>query len=911
MKKWLILISLLLAVNVVAQGEQVLDYQQYELENGLEVILVRDVSAPVVAVDVWYRVGGANDPEGRSGFAHLFEHMMFQGTANLPKGELDRLVESAGGFLNAYIAVDRTAYYEALPSHQLPLGLWLEADRMASLAVTRTNLDNQRAVVIEEFQQRYGNSPYGFGILELLTRPYNYEPYQTPVIGNIDDLNKATLEEIRAFHDTYYVPNNATLAVVGDIDFDETRDLVEQFFGEIPRGETPPQLPEWEMTEQPEADFVTIEDDLIRTPAVLIGYETPPRQHPDYPALQIVNYVLSSGASSRLAAALTDTGLATSANTVVLDNYGPSLFGVILLPNGDVTLDAVETAFYEELERLASESVDEVELDKAINQLRAESISGLETAFALAESVQAANFYYDDPEAVFTEINAFSAVTPDDITRVIETYLAPTDRHVIYVESGDPVVADDPQPAISAVGDETDDEFEVDFALSITEPPAPLPVTEFNFPTISELTLDNGMELVVIESPELPVISASLYMRGGASLVSPEQTGLADMTATLLTRGTETRTAQELAGTIEQEGGSIGASASNDSLSISMFALSEDTPLVFELLGDVVFNASFPQEELDVAMQRFETSLENTLADPTALAPRAFSRLVYEDHPYGNVTTLNTLANIDREDVVDYYASLAHPENAFLIVSGDITTDAALELAEATFGDWSVEGEPSTVTFAPLEEDEPGVSYYLVDVPGAAQAQIVLGNIGIDGANPDRYTLSVLNNILGSGFQSRLFQNIREDKGYSYSIGSRFNYPVDIGTFRISTSVRSDTVDEALTEIFYEVERIQDEPVGERELTDTQSGMIGRYALQLERTAAYANQIAAFKLRGIPASDLSIYPGEVAAVSAESLQMMAQTYIPDNLIVVVSGDAEVLLPELENITDDVTLLEAE
>jgi len=317
-------VVLLFSGLVVAADEQSLDLEHYQLDNGLEVILVRDTSAPTVAVDIWFRVGSANDPEGKSGFAHLFEHLMFEGSPHVPSGTMDHLLERVGGSSNAYVSADYTAYYDTVPSHQLPLALWIEADRLGGLNVTQESLDNQRAIVIEELQRSYDNRPYGSAVKALITVPYSYEPYKRPAIGNIDDVNSAQIEDVFAFHRTYYVPNNATLVIAGDIDLEVTRTMVEELFGPIPRGDDPPALPEFAPQDQAEAEFITIEDPFINLPALLVAYEIPPLVHEDYPALDVLSRILSVGDSSRLAKRLVDTGKALQADAWIFDNRDPA-----------------------------------------------------------------------------------------------------------------------------------------------------------------------------------------------------------------------------------------------------------------------------------------------------------------------------------------------------------------------------------------------------------------------------------------------------------------------------------------------------------------------------------------------------------------------------------------------------------
>lgn len=896
----------LLAGLSLAQAEQQLNYEQYTLDNGLEVILVQDASAPTVAVDVWYNVGGANDPDGKSGFAHLFEHMMFEGSANLPEGGIDDLVTTAGGILNAYTTIDITAYYEALPAHQLPLALWLEADRMAGLPVTQTNLDNQRAIVIEELQLRVTNSPYGEAIEDLLTIPHTYEPYQRRVIGSIEDINAAVVEDVKAFHRTYYLPNNATLVVAGDIDFDVTRQLVDDLFGQIPAGDEPPALPEYIPVEQDEAQIITMEDPLINLPAVFIGYETPPRTSEDYPALSLLARILSVGDSSRLAQKLLDTGQAIVADSIVLDNRGPSLFGVLLLPNMGVDVEAVEQVFYDELQLILDEGVPQEELDKAIAIIQADRVLELETAFNLAESVQVANYYFGDPQAVYTEIEAFEAVTSEDIQRVLADYLDEKDRHVIYVNTSDASPSPPVEPAVSE--DTGDDEPDYRYVIDQSEPPEALEVSEFTLPEISEFTLDNGLEVVVIEQPNMPIISLDMIFAGGAAGVPDDLAGLAGITGALIVRGTESQTAQEIAGAIEQVGGLVGSGGGQDSLSVGAFALINDAELAFDLVADMVLNADFPESEVERERQASISGLEANLAEPSFVANQTFGELLYANHPYGASATFDSLEAITRDDIVAFYASQAKPDNAVFIIAGEITAEEGLAKAEEYFGEW--EGETDTIDF-PMTETQTETQIYLVDRPGSTQADFIIGNIGLDGDSLDFFPVRVMNDVLGGTFASRLVRNIREEKGYTYSIGSGFSFPADVGVFRISAAVRNDVIGAAIQEVFNEIERVQSEPFTDEELANSKSGIIGRFALSLETYQDFVDAVVSYKIRGVDLSRLSEYPQLVQDVTTDDVLEVANEYIQsENFVIVVVGDASEIQDQLEEIAP-VTLIESD
>ena len=904
----LFLLVLLLASGLaVAAGEQQLDLERYWLDNGLEVILVRDTTAPTVAVNIWYRVGSANDPEGKSGFAHLFEHMMFEGSPHIPNNGMDQLLEPVGGSSNAYAGKDYTAYYETVPSHQLPLALWIEADRMGGLDVTQVNLDNQRAIVIEELQQSYDNRPYGTAVKALLTVPYSYEPYKQPTIGNIEDVNNAQIEDVIAFHRTYYVPNNATLVVAGDIDFEATKALIEDLFAPIPRGDDPPALPDFVPVEQDEAEFITIEDPFINLPALLVAYEIPPLVHEDYPAMDVLSRVLSVGDSSRLAKRLVDTGKALQADAWIFGNQGPGLFAFILLGNVGVDMAELETASYEELQRIIDEGVPQEELDKVIAGIRSRNILGLETALGLAESIQSANYFSGDPQAVFSGINRYQAVTSEDIQRVALEYLEESDRHVFNVVETD---AEAPPP-VEPYAAEEDVEMEPDYRYVIeqSEPPPPLDSNAFNLPTITENVLDNGLEVVVIEQPSMPIISLDVYLAGGSTAQPTELPGTAGITGYLISRGTETRSAQDIAGAIEQVGGAVNSYGSSDLLQLGVFALIEDAELAFDMLADMTLNANFPENEFERERAEWISSLEASLAQPASVARRIFDNRLYgSEHGYGNLYTVESLEAITREDIVAFYEERRQPDNAVLIIAGAITTEEGLAYAEQHFADW--EGSAEAIRYPALPENS-GQQILLVDRPGSTQATFRLGNIGIQGDSMDYFPARVLNHVLGGTFSSRLVQNIREEKGYTYSIGSGFSYPADIGYFRVSGAVRNDVVAPALEEVLHEIERIQTEPLTEQEINDARDGIVGEWVFGLETYQDFVEAVASYKNRGVELDRLNMWLSHIKDVSGEDVLDVASRYIhPEDFIIVVVGDASEIQEQLETL-GEVTLVEAE
>ena len=902
-----ILVLLLLSGFSVAASEQTLDLEHYWLDNGLEVILVRDATAPTVAVDIWYRVGSANDPEDKSGFAHLFEHMMFEGSPHIPNNTMDQLLEPVGGSSNAYVGKDYTAYYDTVPSHQLPLALWIEADRMGGLDVTQENLDNQRAIVIEELQRSYDNRPYGTAVKALTTLPYSYEPYKRPAIGNIEDVNAAQIEDVIDFHRTYYVPNNATLVVAGNIDFEVTKTMIEDLFAPIPRGDDPPALPEFLPVDQAEAEHITIEDPFINLPALLVAYEIPPAVHEDFPALNVLASILSVGDSSRLAKRLVDTGKALQADAWIFDNQGPGLFSFILLGNVGIDLAELEQASYEELQRIIDEGVPQEELDKVIARIRSSNILGLETALGLAESVQSANYYSGDPQAVFSGIDRYQAVTSEDIQRVALEYLEDSDRHVFNVVETD---ADAPPPVEPyAAEDAVETEPDYRYVIEQSEPPPPLDSNEFNFPNITETVMDNGLEVVVIEQPNMPIISLDVYLAGGSTAQPTDLPGTAGITGYLISRGTETRSAQDIAGAIEQVGGAVNSVGGSDSLQLGVFALIEDADLAFDLLADMTLNANFPENEFERERAEWISSLEAGMAQPSFVARRIFdNRLYSSEHGYGNLYTFESLEAITRADIVAFYESRRQPDNALLIIAGAITTEEGLAYAEQHFADW--EGSAEAITYPALPENS-GQQILLVDRPGSTQANFRLGNIGIQGASLDYFPARVLNHVLGGTFSSRLVQNIREEKGYTYSIGSGFSYPADTGYFVVTADVRNDVIAPALEEVFKEIERIQTEALTDEEINDARDGIVGEWVFGLETYQDFVEAVASYKIRGVELDRLNKWLGYIKDVTTDAVLDIANTYIqPDDFIIVVVGDASEIQEQLETL-GEVTLLEAE
>jgi len=413
-----------------------LAYEEFTLDNGLRVLVHEDHSVPIVAVNLWYDVGSANEEAGRSGFAHLFEHMLFEETEHLVSGDFSDLIQGSGGTYNGTTNEDRTAYFEIMPSNRLNLALWLESERMRNLRVTEENFAREREVVKEERRMRIDNQPYGPAFLTLDTLATNYDPYRHTVIGSMEDLEAASTEDVMAFFRRYYVPNNATLVLAGDITVEQARALTQQYFGEIPRGPEPPPLPPVPTVPRTDGERrVIIPDDKATTPLLMMAHTIPPASHDDIYALQLLASILTEGESSRIHERLVREEEAAAFIGGGLDaRLGPGNFNLFALPNQGVTVERIESLLEDELRRIREEGVTQRELQKAQNQARANTIMGRQTVFSISMDLQSARFYGGDVDRVNTDLDRLRAVTVDDIRRVARTYLVRDNRTVVIAE---------------------------------------------------------------------------------------------------------------------------------------------------------------------------------------------------------------------------------------------------------------------------------------------------------------------------------------------------------------------------------------------------------------------------------------------------------------------------------------------
>jgi zinc protease len=873
-----------------------LKVQTYTLPNGLQVILHEDHTTPVVAVNIWYKVGSKDEKPGRTGFAHLFEHLMFQGSQHHDDeyfGPLERI----GADVNGSTSEDRTNYYETVPSNALELALWLESDRMGFLvpALSQAKLDNQRSVVKNERRQSYDNRPYGQAheaLLEALYPPGH--PHHHSTIGSMADLSAASLDDVAAFFRTHYNPNNASLCIAGDFVPAEAKRLVEKYFGPIPVGPRFPRpAPNVPKLERPA--HVTLSDQ-VSLPRIELVWPTVPRGSADEPAIDVLAMILGGlDKENRLFRALVyDRQLAAEvgvshATSVLAGEFSADIYA---LPGQD--LDAIVKIADAEIERLKTEGPSESEVIKAQNTRESENIVGLQSIEHRADFLNESSVNLGSPLGYKDEMRRLFRVTPADVKRVANQYLT-AGRVRLDVIPGekterpaqvDTLAAARPpmtSPALPAITDT--------FDRSATPQIGPVP--RFTPPPVVRRRLSNGLEVLIAERHELPIVSLELVVKGGETLVAGGKEGLASLTAEMLTEGTTTRDAMALAGALSEIGASIDASARREASMLSLTALTKHTARGLALYTDVLLNPAFAEKELQRLRTQRMAELKARLDHPEAVAGVVFPRVLYgAEHPYGrpDLGTPRTVEGLTRDDVAAFHKRLFLPNNGSLIVVGDITPEAITATLEKDLKDWKPGTPPSMVLPEPPRAR--GVTVYLVDKPGAAQSVLAVGQVGVPRSTPDYFPLTVMNEILGGQFTSRINMNLREDKGYSYGASSHFVFRIGPGPFQAGGSVQTDVTKAALVELVKELTDITGaRPVGEDELAFAKEQIIRGFPSRFETTADVAGTLVELVLFKLPDDYFVNYTAKVAAVTTADVNRVARKHLdPGHFTILIVGD---------------------
>jgi zinc protease len=882
-------------------------FEKTTLPNGLEVILVEDHRLPIVAVNIWYHVGPANEAPGLTGFAHLFEHMMFAATRHLPRGLADRLLEGAGATdSNGSTDYDRTNYYDTVPSNQLELALWVHADRMGYLldVLDQASLSNQQDVVRNERRQSVENRPYGI-VEEALNHalfPKNH-PYYASVIGSHADIQNAKLGDVRDFFKRYYGPNNASIVIAGDIDKRKTRGLVAKYFGSFKRSApvAPPKVATPPITRERR---ITVAD-RVELPRVYMAWLTPPAYQPGDAELAVTSQILAGGKSSRLYKSLVyerqiAQDVAASQNSYALT----STFVIDATARPGIEAAALEGAIDAELAALRDVGPSDAEVERARNTIETAMLTSIEKlgGAGLANQLNQYNQYTGDPGYLSRDLERLRRVSATDVRRVARAYLRPNARVVVEGRPGTPDLGPDvPTPAPpkarpdgSAVAGINRDE-----AWRRT-PPQPGPAPKFTLPGGDAFKLPNGLTVIHHDNPALPLVAAELVIKSGSDANPDDQPGLAGFTAQLLQEGTATRSAPRIADEIAQLGAFLGSESTSDASTVSLLSLRSTFGQALDVLADVVQHPSFPTAEVERQRAARLGELTRQRDEPARVAAVAAAGALYGPrHPYGygQLGTETAIRATTRDDLAGFWRRHYVPSNAALIVSGSITRDALQTLAAARFGAWQRADAP---TPAPGEAAGSKARLVMVDKPGAPQTALLVTKLAAKRSTPDYPAMQVMNAALGGLFSSRLNLNLREAKGYSYGVFSGFRYHRTPGTFSIAGSVRTDVTGASVSEIFKEVRGMRDKPLPAAELAGARDSQVYSLPGQFETNSGIGASLAETWVFDLPLDYWHGLPDQFRRVTAPQVQAVADTYLRlEQMKVIAVGDRLKIVPQLK------------
>jgi zinc protease len=863
-----------------------LGYTHRVLRNGLSVYTIRDTHTANVSVQMWYDVGGKDDPAGRSGFAHLFEHILSRVTRNIPHGALSRIVEEqAGGTRNAATRFDTTYYYETVPANQLEAMLWAHAERMGRSVLDREVFEAERSIVKEELRQTILSQPYG-----RLQRYYSFEygfaghPYSRMAAGTIPDLDAATLEDVRAFHANFYRPDNATLIVSGNFDQTQLNRWIDQHLGALRRPATP--ILRHRMTEPPRTRprSLTVYAPNVPLPAVVFIWQRPRVNHPDSAALAVIDQILSGGQSSRLYRTLVyERQLATSADSLNYALEDAGIFAVQTVVAGGRDIGETETALAAEIARLRDQAVTAAELEEARNEIVSEALFGRETpqgrAFELADAVTTAN----DPRWGDRLLAAVQRVTAADVRRVARTWFADSRRVSLrYLDeaqrpAGQAAYDPSTQPTNPALGRSFPPDTRQPNQLAPegerVAPPAPQPAQPLSAPAFAERRLPNGMRVVIARSTDVPIASARLVIGGGTAADPAARPGVASMVSNLVDNGAGGMTAQQIAARVESLGAQIGSSVNQDSSVAFVSAPTATIDAAGALLAQVVREPAFAQEELERERRRALDQLRVSMRRPDVVGQRVGHRVMYGDAPYGTPPegTPASIAALSREDLVAYHRNWWRPDNATLVITGALDAEAGFALAERLFGGWAAPAQPMPQMPASRAGQALAPRVVVVDKPDADQAAVAIAIRGIARNDSDYYPLALAISALGGSGTARLNQEVRVRRALSYGANSNLIAYRDEGLVVAFAQTRNNAVPEVVQVMMAEIRRMHDEPFTADVIGKRRTLLVGTFARQVETTNGLGNFLADLAVHGLPMSEYVRYMPSLQAVTPEQV----------------------------------------
>ncbi|EKQ68288.1 putative Zn-dependent peptidase [Leptolyngbyaceae cyanobacterium JSC-12] len=869
------------------------------LANGLTVLTKKVDTAPVVSVQVWYRIGSRNEASGENGIAHQLEHLMFKGTKDRPI-QFGRFFSALGSQSNAFTSYDMTAYFGTVEQDKLEALLVLEADRMRNSIIDESALASEKRVVISELQGYENNPSYRLG-RAVMRAVFPDNPYGLPVGGTKADVEKFTVERVRYYYDTYYRPDNAVLVVVGNFKPDETMTLIQNTFGSIPKATTP--LPADALTQAPTepAPRATARSPItIRQPgtAALLNavYPLPNVRHPDVPALQVMDFILSGGRSSRLYQSLVETGLASDVSGYAANLIGGGWYDLSITAAPGKKLKEIDPILQQVIADLRNQLVTPEELARAKAQLRASII--LRNRDISSQATQLGDDFISTGDYQFTDrlLTQITQVTAADIQRVARTYLIPANRTVGFFE---PTTVDGSAGATISSFSQTTEKFSPGTPVDPAEVAKYLPELKpsdqrSSTQTLPEkLTLKNGMQILLLRDRSTPTVTLSGFVAAGSIYDQPQTAGLASLTADNLLNGTKTQNALAIAKALENRGASLQFSTTREGVSISGEALAADLPGLIRVLADTLQNANFPEKELELSRQQALTALKLDLDNPARVARRAFQQAVYPDnHPFHVLPTEASLKAITRNDVVNFYKQQYSPEATILTLVGDFEPIGVRNLLVKEFGAWQTVAQHPPITFPTVPLPEQTVRLKPI-LPGKTQSITFMGYNAIARQDPRFYAVQVLNQILGGDtLSSRLGTEVRDRQGLTYGIYSLFQAGKTSGPFLIYMQTAPEDADRAIASTISLLRQVREQGVSPAEVAAAKRSLISSYSVELASPTNLASILLMNTVYGLGPNEIRQYLSKIEAVTLEQVSQVIQELLhPANLVIVTAGPA--------------------
>ncbi|WP_335120675.1 M16 family metallopeptidase [Nostoc sp.] len=864
------------------------------LDNGLTVLTKEVHTAPVVSVQVWYKVGSRNEVKGENGISHQLEHLMFKGTTARPV-QFGRLFSALGSQFNAFTSYDETAYFGTVQRDKLEALLTLEADRMENSLVGSEQLTSERRVVISELQG-YENSP-GYRLNRAVMRDaFPSRAYGLPVGGTKADVEKFTVQQVRDYYQTYYSPENATLVITGDFATEPALKFVKETYGKLPK------RPKTAVAKN--SAQVTAPTSVAKKAAIVLKqpgsaallqavYPLTDIKHPDVPAIDVMDAILTGGRSSRLYQALVESGLASSVSGGAAELIEPGWYEIDATAAPGQELGKIAQVLQQSLAKLQQQPVTTEELNRAKTQLQASYILGNQDITSQATQLGYNQTVAGDYRYIERYLAAIAKVTPDQVQEVAKTYLNPAKQTIGFFEPTQP----DGKPGTSNAGSSrTVENFSPGKPVDPAElakylPPATSATDSGKQSLPEEFTLNNGLRVLLLRDRNLPTINLSGQINAGTEFDGNQKAGLANLTANNLMNGTQTKNALDLAKTLEDRGASLEFSASREGVSVSSQGLSANLPILIQTLADVLENATFPADQLELSRQRALTSLKVQLDDPKGLGRQLFQQAIYpENHPFHSFPTAESLKSITRNQLLGFYQTHYRPDGTTIALVGDFDPVKVKALLNQVFGKWQPTGKLPVLKIAsvPLPQTLTRLNKL---IPGKTEAVTYIGYNGIARKDPRFYAALVLNQILGGDtLSSRLGTEVRDRQGLTYGIYSGFAAGINPGPFLIQMQTAPGDTQKAIASTLALLKQLREQGVTEAEFNAAKRSITNSYPVDLANPSDVSSMILDNAVLGLSRSEIRDFPLRIQAVTMAQMQQAIEDLIkPENLVIVTTG----------------------